>query len=664
VSNRLITVIALTALLLTAFSFNVTMTTSALFEQIENPFDVKAAPLFSTVVYLTEEPAYSTPCDERGDFKTSIGTPTVTISDSKLLFETDTSLVSRIVLSKTDVPEMNQSSTTFIQMSVAVADVVSGVANISIYDTVHQAGINVSIFGGGTIDYWYSTTTPNTWATNVLYTPVVDGAYYTFAFDISATTATWYLYSSTGTLLADMIVNDNNLTTGDVNEIRFEMATAANSMSIDYLYILGSPTHSTEESGLAMEALVPDAEVTENRCDFDPTAFELDSSLRADAFNLTDPDLQAGDATTLGEFINDMGLRPEKLQRVSGQGYAEGWTNFRLSVETQLKTYIADIESCDVNDVFLVDYYINYIQFKTTINPAVAALTAEVFDAALEPIIEAMGGHYGSSARTSTGSRTSVIDPVLETPIVMPIDPVASLISEDDTIYMARDGLLGGAMDLVFGKQVDYAAMVTRDAAKYARDSKQAVNDAVNATGKFAAEKYNELLNLSEKAYNQLNDQLINFMAWSKGNVESIIASYEAMSERVQAGFNKYYAFAEQQFSATNAIIAKLLLQNADWANQSKQMSAYFAGETAKANDVIMNLTSALTSALSGDKFWNGVTNQGKASSDPLTLTGFFGNKVTEYKNWIIGFAIVAIVSVAALMIFRSSRKTDRKEKS
>jgi len=51
---------------------------------IDDPFDVEAAPHFADVAYSLSEPTYSTAFDSIGSWKVSAGSPAVTVTNSTM----------------------------------------------------------------------------------------------------------------------------------------------------------------------------------------------------------------------------------------------------------------------------------------------------------------------------------------------------------------------------------------------------------------------------------------------------------------------------------------------------------------------------------------------------------------------------------------------------
>ena len=136
-----------------------------------------------------------------------------------------------------------------------------------------------------------------------------------------------------------------------------------------------------------------------------------------------------------------------------------------------------------------------------------------------------------------------------------------------------------------------------------------------------------------------------------------MLSSYDEVMDKFERSMSQYYAYTQQQFEATNAIIGQLLLQNLDLSQTQTELTKYFAGEMAKTNEVIMNLTSALASNLDPSSIWASVLNDGKASSEPLTFSGVFGSNLQEVIVLVIVVALILMVTIALAVMLRRKKR-------
>jgi len=593
--------------------------------QVEDPLDAAIAPHLSRVVYALSEPSYSTSCDIRGYFKASVGSPLISNSDSRLVVSATSTIKSSVILSQTDVPEINQTRA-YYEMCFNITNTLAWV-NTSLYD-LSTAWVNVSVHAGAF--YYDYLVQGGSRSLGVLYSPAAAEVDYVIGFDLATTSVTLFVYSSTGTLLADKYISDNALVGGELDELRFELQGASSStICLDYLYVAGSISQATSSSsGLRLSSILPEVEETVARLDLDPTSLTLDNSLRSELFGFEGPDLER--RMTERELISAIGTTGIHQQRAAGRLIAEGYKDLRYSIEDSLVAYIAIEEGVEYDDVFLIDYYIDYLQCKIKIDSRIADELADTFDATGSEVIEALGGTLEEDAVTPSIYYT---DPVVATPnssFLVGMVTLAPIVSSD---------LLRGLFSDPFG---------TRRAYDYATD---AYNDAL-AT---ASDSYNRTIALvkewqesTEEKYQQIRQDFLNYMSISQAQISQLSSDYSESLDKFERSMSSFYAYTSNQFEATNAIIAKLLLQNELYANSSQMLNQYFAGQMARTNEVVMNLTSALTSSLSTTSFWSGVLNDGKAESEPLTFSGFFGNNV---QTWTIVIVVIFVTIIVALVL-------------
>lgn len=602
----------------------------------EDPMDVAIAPHYSRVVYALEEPVYATGCDARGDFKASVGTPTISLDDSRLVISATAATHSTVVLATSDVPALNQSRA-YYEMCLSVSNTLAYV-NISLYDTGANDWVNMSIQSGA----WYYDYDSGIQQKGVLYSPAAAGTDFVVAFELAEASVTLFLYSSTGTLLADKYIATNRLVGGDLDEIRFELAGSySSSLAIDYLYVLGQKPASTFLGTSARPgSIVPDGTLEGDRVDIDPTSLSFDKSLRSELFGFENP-LVNRRMTEL-ELITAMGSTPIHQQRAAGRLIAEGYNDLRYSIEDSLIDYIADAENVEYDDVYLVDYYIDYTELKIEIDSGVTEKIVGEFNAIAEPIVETFGGYLLEDATTASSMYTDMSisssnDSWLTYAFFLPV--------------IIADGIRG-LLDDPLG--LDDAA----DAAKKALDdAADAAAAAADQSRRDIIALYNSWLNSSDEKFDAVEGILLNYMSVSQAQFSEMLSSYDEVMDKFERTMSQYYAYTQQQFEATNAIIGQLLLQNMDLSQTQAELTKYFAGEMAKTNEVIMNLTSALASNLDPSSIWASVLNDGKASSEPLTFSGVFGSNLQEVIVVVIVVALVVMMTIALAVMLRRKKR-------
>lgn len=597
----------------------------------DDPIDAAVAPHYDRVIYLLTEPAYSTNCDARGAFKASVGTPAVSNDDSRLVISATASTASRVVLARTDVPAINQTRA-YYEVGLRLSNTLAYV-NVSLWDTSTNDWVNISAQSGA----WYYDYDSGSQQKGVLYASAAASTEYVLGFDLTTSSVTMYLYTGTGALLVDKYIATNRLVGGDLDEIRFELAgSSSNTVYVDYLYVLGQkPSDSSLDSTVALRTVRPDKEFEEERIDIDPTALALEASLRSELFGFDTPTVDR--RMSERELISAMGATPTHEQRAAGRLVAKGYSDLRYSAETSLKEYIASAEGVDYDEVYLVDYYIDYMQMKVKIDSAVADNLANKFEAIAQPIVESFGGTLLEDSATSSlmyagasasASNTSWYTYALFTPVLI-VDAVKGLFDDPFGLGSAADAALDAYND------------ATKD-----------LNDAYNNT----LALYNDWLNTSNENYQQLESDFMAFVSMSNAQITQLSDNYEDAQDRFERTISSYYAYTAQQFEATNAIIARLLLQNELYANGTQQLNQYFAGELGRTNEVIMNLTSTLVSQLDAQSFWASVMSDGKVEAQPLTFSGIFGSNLEEIIILVVVGFLLLMTVVVLIVTFRRKK--------
>ena len=94
-----------------------------------------------------------------------------------------------------------------------------------------------------------------------------------------------------------------------------------------------------------------------------------DSSITSGAYGMDDLMNSSDEGDN---WIGTMGSTTEPSQRFQGQFVAVGWSDFRSAVEDELKGQIAkSLGILDSKQIYLVDYYIDYLQLGTTMDQTI-----------------------------------------------------------------------------------------------------------------------------------------------------------------------------------------------------------------------------------------------------------------------------------------------------
>jgi uncharacterized protein YukE len=636
--RRIVALVLVLALTLTLVPVKITNTVEA--AMVDDPLDAAIAPHFSRVVYTLTEPSYSTSCDERGDFKALVGTPEISISDSRLVVTPISSTKSSAVLSKTDVPELNQTRA-YYEMSFSVSNTLSW-TNISLYDLPND-WINISVHSGAFV-YDYDSGTRQL---GTFYSPAAAGVDYVIAFDLTSSSVTIFLYGTNGTLLADKYISSNLLVAGDLDEIRFELqGSTSNALRLDYLYVLGSTTLPGATSiTLGLEQINPDDLAEEKRIDLDPTSITLDQSLRQDLFAFEDVELDK--RVTDREVLNAIGQTDIHQQRAAGRLVAEGYKDLQSSVEDALISYIANAEKVEIDQVYLIDYYMDYLQCEVKVDNKIVDKLVNEYQDTVGPLTSFLGGTLVDANTATAASIPARVSNISLTDPGLYIAPLP---------YIALDMLRGlGPLNDPFGIKSNQKYWQDLFAQMYG-DTQNRLDLLQNQT--FAL--FENWQRSTDEKFQQVRQDFLNFISISTAQTAQLASAYSEMQDKFERTISKFFSYTQNQFEATNAIIAKLLLQNELFANASQETTRYFAGQLANTNEVIMNLTSQLTNALTGQDFWKSVYSDGKPQSEPLTFSGFFGNNMKEIVILFVFAFITIVVALVLIILFRKPKRTTR----
>jgi len=629
-------------LVLTVIPVKIVNTADAL---IDDPLDVAIAPHFSRVIYTLTEPDYTTSCDERGDFRALTGTPSITISDSRLFVSPISSTKTSVVLSKVDAPEINQTQA-YYEMGFNVSNALSW-TNVSLYDLSND-WINISIHSGA----FYYDYDSGSRQLGVFYSPAAASTDYTVAFDLTSSSVTLFLYGTNGTLLADKYISNSLLVGGDLDEIRFELqGSSSQAFALDYLYVTaGGTVVSSNIEGLATDPLRPDELKKERMLDLDPTSITLEQGLRRELFGLEEiEDLEPKDAFTTEDVINALGTSEISQQKQSGRLIAEGYKNLQDSVEDSLLAYISDVEDVDTDEIYLIDYYVDYLQCKLEVQHDVVERLAHDFKRVADATFDVLGEDLKYPAKTA--SALSI--------------PARSLSNTSDDWKM--DFLMSNPVIGLFIKGLATAKGLLDDPFGLKKLTEQVLallEDIFGDMATWADRTYNQTLAVlldwqksTDEAFRQVRQDYFSFISVVQAQTSQLASAYEDMQDRFERTITKYFSWTQNQFEASNAIISKLLLQNEDLAANAQAMNEYFAGELTKTNEVVLNITSALVQALSAQDFWKNVMDGGKPASEPLTFSAVFGNNLMEIITIIVIAFMIAMLALVLIIVFRRPRR-------
>jgi len=634
--RRIVALVLVLALTVTLVPIKVTNTVVG--ASVDDPLDTAIAPHFSRVVYTLTEPSYSTSCDDRGDFKALVGTPEISISDSRLVVAPISSTKSSAILSKTDVPEINQTRA-YYEMSFNVSNTLSW-TNISLYDLPND-WINISVHSGA----FYYDYDSGIRQLGVFYSPAAAGVDYVIAFDLTSSSITIFLYGTDGTLLADKYISSNLLVAGDLDEIRFELhGSTSNVLRLDYLYVLGASTLPGATSvSLGLEQVNPDDLAEETRIDLDPTSLTLDQSLRQELFGFEDVELDR--RVTDREVLNAIGQTDIHQQRAAGRLIAEGYKDLRGTIEDALISYIAKAEKVEIDEVYLIDYYMDYLQVKVKVDNKVVDKLVDKFQSTVGPLTSFLGGTLVDADTATTASIPARAQNISWETAALVIAPLPLIGLE------ALRGL-GQSLSDPFGIKSQQEFFEDLILQIYG-DTNARIDLLQNQT--FAL--FSSWQKSTDEKFQQVRQDFLNFISISTAQTAQLASAYSEMQDKFERTISKFFSYTENQFEVTSAIIAKLLLQNEAFANASQETSRFFAGQLANTNEVVMNLTSQIINALSGQDFWKTVYSDGKAESAPLTFSGFFGNNWQKIVTIVLVLFVTLVIAVVLVTVLGRRKK-------
>ena len=609
----------------------------------DDPFDVKAAPHFSDVAYTLSKPTFQTAFDSIGKFKVSVGSPLVSLSNSTLGIAAPTATEVELTISETDAPGINTTVRSYIQTKVRADNVAAQYTNITLENT-HTHDVALIALHSTTK---YSFSGPAGQVTGNLYASTQPDTWYRAAFELTTTGVTFYLYSLDGTLLGNHYTNTANLTVAHLDEIHFSVDANAGSASFDYLYVTSqSPTANPIRPTTTKQLLTPDKGKIVDVCDVDPTDLKMDRSGGAAAkqvFDLPTREFVPGEDLNASEFLEIFGNTPELNQRLTGKYVAKGWSDFRADLEIALKAKIAENHGVSFKDVYLVDYYIDYLQLATDYDTALMTKMEQNFWQGMAEGFEAAGATVEYQTVEEdwwegigfVQGQTIAVDPAeyrADFDWGNPNVEIVKFFVNSDAQF--KEGMNRGLFNVLFGTDRYYEDMKKQLEGVYA-DS--------NA-------RLDAMWNYTVESFGQVRKDYQAFATWVTGSVDNVTKGYEDAIDSIEKMNAQFFDWSTQQFAASNAMFSQLF-------NKSDEAQRWFAGQIAKQNEVIANITSDMfgsTNATIG--MWNDFLLGGKPLIDtPLTLAGFFGS---EFFTYLV--VIIVCIVLAALIIMIARRPKNR----
>jgi hypothetical protein len=649
------------------------ITLGASAEEID-PFEIKAAPHFRDVTYVTDEPSYLQRFDGLGRWKVSVGAPSVSVSNSALSVSAPSATPVELTLSGSDAPGINPDGRCFIETRLKASNVSTQNTSFTVENvaTGNIAGVTIA---SGSMTYQY--TTASNVATGNIYAPIAANTYYRVAIELTATTLTYYVHAADGTLLANYYANSAVLNAGEINEVHFGIEGAAGSATFDYLYVTDTaPLTSSSDSIKAVDAMTSDAYRTQAGIRLDRQSLDLarsGSEVVQAANGIPALDLTK-DRYTKEELIDLFGAMPEPNQRIEGILVAKGWTDFRGDLESSLRSSIAGGLGLQASNVFLVDYYVDYLQLSTEVDE-------EIVETQYTRLWESLRNAYAATNAGETkdgGSTTQLsvmsVDSARST-MTMTFLPAAELDLIGDMLADVGGTIAGGAKAAELG--VRWACEqafgflddpLNLDKFREYVPTWKDIQDGLNQTYNQVADRFTEetarwwaVLNATtEKFIGLVGSSMTAAYTWATGTVNNITASVTDSITSIAEMNKEFMSWSQTQMENTNAMFAQMF---SDMSDNLMETQRFFADQQAKANQAITNITSELANSRQViDNMWADFLAGGKpADGSPLTMSAFFGDELVKSIVVVVVVAAIIVIIALVLVMFSGRKKAGRR---
>ncbi len=619
-------------------------------KDISDPFDLEAAPHFSDVTYALSKPTYSTGFDSLGDWKVSKGSPEITVDNSTLTINASTSDPVEVTLSEEDRSGINTTVRSYLETKIKAGNLTAQYTNITLEntDTGDKAWVSIS----SAVEYGFSAASGDSKGT--LYSYPVEDTWYRVAFELTTTGVTFYLFSLAGEGIANYYTNSANLTVGEVSEAHISIEQGGEAV-VDNLYVTGESNTARQSHPTSTKStLVPDSAESVDLCDMDPTEATTDRSGSELANSVYGVDanrtqlLEEGDLNT-SQMVDFFATTPELPQRFSGKYIAKGWSDFRADMESNLKAKIAYDEGVPSSNVYLIDYYIDYLQIKSGYDTDLMEQLQNRFWTSMQEAAESMGFTVkGGEVDTGGDWNFFAMDPSsISRSTRMGVFDGPTL---DD--YLNPPSLLdwgGGVVEGAGAAAEEFAARWWSNLAFGGDDHIDELLTNMEDMYSDYDSRVDQLWNYTTSNYEQLSGDYQAMLSWTTGQVGQLSKHYEDSVESIQKMNAQYFNWTQQQFSATNSMYRQMM-------NQSQQTQQYFADQVARQNEVITNITEDVTNALTfQNSMWADFLSGGKPLKDsPLTQSSWFGS---DFFTYVVVIVVCIAIAALTILLFKFSMK-------
>lgn len=622
---------------------------------INDPYDLSAAPHIRDVAYTLEAPTYLQRFDSVGAWKVSAGAPTVSCTDSTLIIGTKSASLAQISLYTSDAKGTNITGSEYLEFKVKTTSSSTGIT------LSNAAGYNASIVFSSTngVSATYKDASGTLVFNSAFYSSAVPGTYYRVGFTLTASTVSFFLDSANGTALANFIATAP-LHAGKLNRIDVWHSGSVSTTTLDWFYAAANnPSVVQQISSDSVAAMSPDASQSNSNVGVDPSTLDIvrsGSSMADQAYNITPPK-SSSDIKNLNDFTELYGATPEPMQRIAGKQFAQGWSNFGSSLETALIAQIAADTGSPVSSIHLIDYYVDYVQLKTSIEPTIASHENDIYNAAIGEAFNALDIKPTSATSSGSGLAMSIIPPYAYGKMDL-IKDFSTFIqhSPPGTIVTAVCALVSGVMSNSPSALIDKAGTTVT---KTVNDTMKAImaaiqpylNAGMNTTNAIFAWMNSTTTNFM----NKLDSQTAAMMSWSTSSMNQLTNSTNNALQQVSNLNQQFMTWSGQQMAATNAMFSQIFGRMSDQANATAQ---YFNGQLDKSNEALTNVTNSLNG------LWANVLSGGKpTASTPLTLSGIFGTGLLGNTTFVIVLVAIVIIAAVCLIVFLRGGQGNRRNR-
>lgn len=704
---RKITAIALITLIISVALLGsgwITQTVSAV--NLDDAIDLKAAPHFRDLTYTVGKPSYSTGFDDMGKWKVSIGNPRLAITQSNLVITAPSASPVCMTLTASDAPGINKTERSTIQLKVAPSNVTTAYTNITLAANSDASDFITASFHGGLVTLAYTNAAST--SSSTLYSPARDGVPYVIAFELAESGTTAYLYDSAGDLLANKLLDVADVHAGTIYAIHVGCSgLASGKVSVDYAFVTTATTDRAW-SEIKTEAMSATSSNEPSIVQVDPTKLKMirsDNSITSSAYGMDS--LASVENDKVANMFGEIGSTAEPSQRFKGQFVAVGWDDFRGALEGQLKTQIAkSLGILDSSEIYLVDYYIDYLQLKTSMDQKIVNNELASYRVAMADAFKAMGIDLTETdAQTISRSYTSTPMVYGGTSVISLLPPgfnefdwlhdaltfvpspliaamsYADMTSEEQAEYRTRitaginlNPLSGieGSVNEAIGKIPDWqeVANYTDDKLKdmynwttgAIKEGISAVQQWVNATYMSIyslysneVERWNAVLNTTMAQFATMSKEtLVTMTGFFDATTKEISSKYQDMNDKLANLNQQYMNWSNSMMVNTNAMFTQLFY---DLSEQSKETQRYFIDQMAKGNEAVANISDSIAlSASQTNAIFADLLSNGKVSGNGgLSFGAFLGDDSTTVT--IVLVAIISMIAVVVIFLLMGKRK-------